>query len=85
MNLEERVKHSREDECSGPADGRVTPLRRNTQRFAFEAPESRSDYSVYTLRPWLSGSKEVVAVLIETKTSQHPKFIHGRAQVCTPF
>ena len=40
-------------------------------------PDSRCDYIVYTVR----NNSEVVAVLIETKTTQHPKFKHAVAQV----
>jgi hypothetical protein len=69
VKLEETVKHTRKE-----AD--VEPL---TPPAEAVTPDSRCDYIVYTVRK--ESSDEVVAVLIETKTTQHPKFKHAVAQV----
>ena len=42
-------------------------------------PDSKCDYIVYTVRK--ESHDEVVAVLIEIKNTQHPKFKHAVAQV----
>ena len=88
MILEETVKHSRE-EAKPTSDallytqkkGKAPAPQLSPGRSTASAvtPDSKCDYIVYTVRERVT--MEVVAVLIETKTTQHPKFSHAVAQV----
>ena len=82
--MEETVKGSRRTEeeegtapQSPPTNVSNTPGRTTAQAVT---PQSKCDYSVYTMRN-NSSFNEVVAVLIEAKTTQHPRFKHTIAQV----
>ena len=84
MRLEESVKDSRSEEESAAKTPPQTPQRpqkRRTPRTSTAlavTPDSKCDYIVYTLR---DDQSAVVAVLIETKTTKHPRFRHAIAQV----
>ena len=78
MTLEETVKHSREEVESTSDTLMSTPRGKGKAPTAQLTPDSKCDYIVYTVKDRVSA--EVVAVLIETKTTQHPKFIHAVAQ-----
>lgn len=73
MRLEETVRDSRSEEESA-----TPPQTPRTSTALAVAPDSKCDYIVYTLR---DDQSEVVAVLIETKTTKHPRFRHAIAQV----
>ena len=89
MTLEETVKHSREEVESTSDTLMYTPtpkgkapaaqLTPGSSTASAVTPDSKCDYIVYTVKDRVT--TEVVAVLIETKTTQHPKFIHAVAQV----
>jgi hypothetical protein len=82
VKLEETVEAEVERTTPPPVAEQETHTTQPTPgRSTAEAvtPDSRCDYIVYTVRK--ESSDEVVAVLIETKTTQHPKFKHAVAQV----
>ena len=86
MKLEETVKHHSRAEAQSTLPstpmrmkGVSQPLTPGHSTARAVTPDSRCDYIVYTLREQVIN--EVVAVLIETKTTQHPKFRHAVAQV----
>jgi len=74
VKLEETVKESRRGEAEGVADQGTSS---DTTAQAVTA-DSKCDYIVYTMRDHVN---EVVAVLIEMKTTRHSKFKHAIAQV----
>ena len=82
MKLEETVKHSRQEaeSTSVVLDTQDDPPPSPGHSTATAVtPDSKCDYIVYTVRDKIGN--EVVAVLIETNTTQHPKFKHAVAQV----
>ena len=82
MRLEETVRDSRsEEESATPPQTPQRPQEPQTPGTSTAlavAPDSKCDYIVYTLR---DDKSEVVAVLIGTKTTKHPRFRHAIAQV----
>ena len=86
MKLEEAVKESRSgdvadtgtspDTLSTPSKVKEHPVEWATAQAV--SADSKCDYIVYTMR---DQKNEVVAVLIEKKTTHHPWFKHAIAEV----